>query len=228
MRAIRRGVKTNQAVLSPSSSLLSSSNYVPPPSKLAIPGGGSNNKSNGATPTSRHRRSSVKNSSKTPQQQPQSTTTTQQHQSQSKANLALSRHRSSGCLQSRHCHSTLSLSRARSSSALNRVQSRSMNLLMIQANGMTNGTTVASNSSNASSNSSVVLVDDDEDEGVATDATTEGQLNSKDIKSTTTGKKPLIQTSRPRRSQGSKAKNKDVKDNTHGIAQGIRNVMKLA
>merc|ERR1712008_608375 len=47
---------------------------------------------------------------------------------------ALSRHRSSGCLQSRHCHSTLSLSRARSSSALNRVQSRSMNLLMIQNN----------------------------------------------------------------------------------------------
>ena len=99
---------------------------------------------------------------------------------------------------------------------------RSMNLLMIQANGMTNGTTVASNSSNASSNSSVVLVDDEEDEGVATDATTEGQLNSKDIKSTstTTGKKPLIQTSRPRRSQGGKAKTKDVKDSTHGIAQG--------
>ena len=98
-----------------------------------------------------------------------------------------------------------------------------MNLLMIQANGMTNGTTVASNSSNASSNSSVVLVDDEEDEGVATDATTEGQLNSKDIKSTsttTTGKKPLIQTSRPRRSQGGKAKTKDVKDSTHGIAQG--------
>ena len=99
-----------------------------------------------------------------------------------------------------------------------------MNLLMIQANGMTNGTTVASNSSNASSNSSVVLVDDEEDEGVATDATTEGQLNSKDIKSTsttsTTGKKPLIQSSRPRRSQGGKAKTKDVKDSTHGIAQG--------
>merc|ERR1712086_605483 len=51
---------------------------------------------------------------------------------------ALSRHRSSGCLQSRHCHSTLSLSRARFSSALNRVQSRSMNLLMIQNNNNKN------------------------------------------------------------------------------------------
>merc|ERR1719340_67782 len=85
---------------------------------------------------------------------------------------------------------------------------------MIQANGMTNGTTVASNSSNASSNSSVVLVDDDEDEGVATDATTEGQLNSKDIKSTsttsTTGKKPLIQSSRPRRSPVGNTSVKDI------------------
>ena len=54
------------------------------------------------------------------------------------------RHRSSGCL-SKHCsHSTLSLSntafsqhRARSSSALNKVHSRSMNLLMLHTGGLT-------------------------------------------------------------------------------------------
>ena len=275
MRAIRRGVKTNQAVLSPSSSLLSSSTYVPQSSKgsggVASHNGGvcgnnnknSNNINNnniGATPTtsssssSRHRRSSVKANKNAPSQQPSVTSTasvavpkgdskegaapgvpSQQSNKATKA-LALSRHRSSGCLQSRHCHSTLSLSRARSSSALNRVQSRSMNLLMIQANGAKtttsaagthNGTMAASNSS-MSSNSSVVLVDDEEDEGVATDATTEGQLNnSKDIKSTSTslttptGKQKSSRHAR--RGQG-KAKNKDVgKDSnntTHGIAQG--------
>ena len=54
------------------------------------------------------------------------------------------RHRSSGCL-SKHCsHSTLSLSnpnfsqhRARSSSALNKMHSRSMNLLMLHTGGLT-------------------------------------------------------------------------------------------
>ena len=281
MRAIRRGVKTNQAVLSPSSSLLSSSNYVPQSSKGGggvaghnggVCGNNSNNNKNsnninnnniGATPTtssssSRHRRSSVKANKNAPSQQPSVTSTSasvpkgsdskegaapgvpssQQSNKATKA-LALSRHRSSGCLQSRHCHSTLSLSRARSSSALNRVQSRSMNLLMIQANGAKtttsvagthNGTMAASNSS-MSSNSSVVLVDDEEDEGVATDATTEGQLNnSKDIKSTSTSL--TTPTGKPkssrhaRRGQG-KAKNKDVgKDSnntTHGIAQGKKN-----
>ena len=279
MRAIRRGVKTNQAVLSPSSSLLSSSNYVPQSSKGGggvaghnggVCGNSKNNKNSnninnnniGATPTtsssssnSRHRRSSVKGNKNAPSQQTSVTSTasvavpkgdskegaapgvpSQQSNKATKA-LALSRHRSSGCLQSRHCHSTLSLSRARSSSALNRVQSRSMNLLMIQANagakttmsaaGTHNGTMAASNSS-MSSNSSVVLVDDEEDEGVATDATTEGQLNnSKDIKSTSTslttptGKQKSSRHAR--RGQG-KAKNKDVgKDSnntTHGIAQG--------
>ena len=161
---------------------------------------------------------------------------------------ALSRHRSSGCLQSRHCHSTLSLSRARSSSALNRVQSRSMNLLMIQNNNNKNQSnnavvvktqskkevgggggdqrktnsktsggskrnstkTASGDSSNVSSGcnmktaSSDVLslasnsetcssgnprsdLEDEEDEGVATDATTEGNApgngsKTKDIK----------------------------------------------
>ena len=162
--------------------------------------------------------------------------------------MALSRHRSSGCLQSRHCHSTLSLSRARSSSALNRVQSRSMNLLMIQNNnnknnrngestgvsggggkagqqnkknhnstksqksggnnntsnvGSGNKCTMKTTSSDvlslASSSSSNPRSDIDEDEGVATDATTDGNTGSKtkDIKANA-GKRSKLQNNRTR------------------------------
>ena len=58
---------------------------------------------------------------------------------------SLSRHRSSGCL-SRNSQSTLSLSRAKSSSALNKVRSRSMNLLLLR-----NGGDLSSTSSSSSS-----------------------------------------------------------------------------
>jgi hypothetical protein len=311
VRAIRRGVKTNQAVLSPSSSLLTSSASVSEMSYQSngtsrsrdtgthglISGSGgsgsgnrrahserayseraeknkgkSDNTNNNNKKKNNVRDSSAittkeNNNNNSKQTAEQTNKREQQRSSSGKNNnnnkiknkqdnretnqptqtKALSRHRSSGCLQSRHCHSTLSLSRARSSSALNRVQSRSMNLLMIQNNnnknqsnnavvGKTqsnkevggggdqrktgsknsggskrNSTKMASgDSSNVSSGcnmktaSSDVLslasnsetcssgnprsdLEDEEDEGVATDATTEGNApgngsKTKDIK----------------------------------------------
>lgn len=310
VRAIRRGVKTNQAVLSPSSSLLTSSASVSEMSYqsngtsrsrdtgthgLISGSGGSGsgnrrahserayseraekNKGKSDNTNNNKKKNNVRDSSaittkennnnNSKQTAEQTNKREQQRSSSGKNNnnnkiknkqdnretnqptqtKALSRHRSSGCLQSRHCHSTLSLSRARSSSALNRVQSRSMNLLMIQNNnnknqsnnavvGKTqsnkevggggdqrktgsknsggskrNSTKMASgDSSNVSSGcnmktaSSDVLslasnsetcssgnprsdLEDEEDEGVATDATTEGNApgngsKTKDIK----------------------------------------------
>ena len=244
MRAIRRGVKTNQAVLSPSSSLLTSSTSVSEMSytggtsggsslmsssggspNSGLPGTASSAKSKmdnskklekstlSSTGTNRHRerRSSTKmakksvvtsSDSSSSLSAPKSlggikTTTLEKNtekklEKQSNNSMALSRHRSSGCLQSRHCHSTLSLSRARSSSALNRVQSRSMNLLMIQNNSVNNNKhgmkntssdvlSMASSSSSSGSSSAHEMVDDEEeDEGVATDATADnGNSNNK-------------------------------------------------
>ena len=292
VRAIRRGVKTNQAVLSSSSSLLTSSTSVSEMSYTGTTSGGSslmsnspsNNLSNaisshvnqaekqaivssssasskkssqknnsspdhmnvkkgdksmsistgtlsGGKNRIRERRSStkmVKKSAVVSSHSDSSTTSQHQNQKQQKqsdkqkqsnnvpvniavssqksddkqSSMALSRHRSSGCLQSRHCHSTLSLSRARSSSALNRVQSRSMNLLMIQNNSVNNNKhgmkntssdvlSMASSSSSSSSSANEMVDDEEEDEGVATDATADnGNSNNistakKDIKSAT-------------------------------------------
>ena len=292
VRAIRRGIKTNQAVLSPSSSLLTSSTSVSEMSYTGTTSGGSSlmsnspsnnlsnaisssqdkpanqslvsssgkksssqknsnspgdnhlnkkaDKSSNSTGTMsggggigktriRERRSSTKMVKKSAivSSHSDSSTTSQTHQNQNQkqkpekkqpvnalvssnkkddkqSSMALSRHRSSGCLQSRHCHSTLSLSRARSSSALNRVQSRSMNLLMIQNNSVNNNKhgmkntssdvlSMASSSSSSSSSSSAneMVDDEEEDEGVATDATADnGNSNNistakKDIKSAT-------------------------------------------
>ena len=305
VRAIRRGVKTNQAVLSPSSSLLTSSASVSEMSYQSngtsrsrsnglisgSGGGGSSNrrahserayseraeKNKGKsdnTNNNNKKKNNVRDSSaittkennnNNSKQTAEVTNKREQQRSSSGKNnnikiknkqdnrevnqptqtKALSRHRSSGCLQSRHCHSTLSLSRARSSSALNRLQSRSMNLLMIQNNNNKNQSnnngvvvktqskkevggggdqrktgsknsggskrnstkTASGDSSNVSSGcnmksaSSDVLslasnsetcssgnprsdLEDEEDEGVATDATTEGNTPSKtkDIK----------------------------------------------
>jgi len=314
VRAIRRGVKTNQAVLSPSSSLLTSSASVSEMSYqsngtsrsrdtgthglISGSGGGENsnrrahserayseraekNKGKSDNTNNNKKKNNVRDSSaittkennnnNSKQTAEQTNKREQQRSSSGKNNnnnnnnkiknkqdnreanqptqtKALSRHRSSGCLQSRHCHSTLSLSRARSSSALNRVQSRSMNLLMIQNNNNKNQSnnavvvktqskkevgggggdqrktssknsggskrnstkTASGDSSNVSSGcnmktaSSDVLslasnsetcssgnprsdLEDEEDEGVATDATTEGNApvngsKTKDIK----------------------------------------------
>lgn len=308
VRAIRRGVKTNQAVLSPSSSLLTSSASVSEMSYQSngtsrsrsnglISGsgsGGSGNrrahserayseraeknkgKSDNTNNNNNKKKNNVRDSSaittkennnNNSKQTAELTNKREQQRSSSGKNnnikiknkqdnreanqptqtKALSRHRSSGCLQSRHCHSTLSLSRARSSSALNRLQSRSMNLLMIQNNNNKNQSnnavvvktqskkevggggdqrktgsknsggskrnstkTASGDSSNVSSGcnmksaSSDVLslasnsetcssgnprsdLEDEEDEGVATDATTEGNApgngsKTKDIK----------------------------------------------
>jgi len=312
VRAIRRGVKTNQAVLSPSSSLLTSSASVSEMSYqsngtsrsrdtgthglISGSGGGESgnrrahserayseraekNKGKSDNTNNNKKKNNVRDSSaittkennnnNSKQTAEQTNKREQQRSSSGKNNnnnkiknkqdnreanqptqtKALSRHRSSGCLQSRHCHSTLSLSRARSSSALNRVQSRSMNLLMIQNNNNKNQSnnavvvktqskkevggggggdqrktssknsggskrnstkTASGDSSNVSSGcnmktaSSDVLslasnsetcssgnprsdLEDEEDEGVATDATTEGNApgngsKTKDIK----------------------------------------------
>ena len=220
-------MKTNQAVLSPSSSLLTSSASVSEMSyqsnggtnnrnkmaakmetkKLLKNNNSSNNSNKGAgggdqTAARRERRSSAKTLSNN---KPLSKT----GKSPDSRALAFSRHRSSGCLQSRHCHSTLSLSRARSSSALNRVQSRSMNLLIIQNNNNNNNKAhgVPRDHVSALTNqngicksdqsdcalslaSSDVLTNDseEEDEGVATDATNENTASApsnntnKDIK----------------------------------------------
>merc|ERR550532_424608 len=178
VRAIRRGVKTNQAVLSPSSSLLTSSASVSEMSYqsngtsrsrdtgthglISGSGGGENSnrrahserayseraeKNKGKsdnTNNNKKKKNNVRDSSaittkennnnNSKQTAEQTNKREQQRSSSGKNNnnnkiknkqdnreanqptqtKALSRHRSSGCLQSRHCHSTLSLSRARS------------------------------------------------------------------------------------------------------------------
>jgi hypothetical protein len=187
-----------------SSASVSEMSYQSNGAKSAISGKGSNDKNSGGaadgkaaavtngsatTVTSgqqqRHRRSSAKTTSNGLQHQ-------QQQQQQP---MALSRHRSSGCLQSRHCHSTLSLSRARSSSALNRVQSRSMNLLMIQTTNQHGMKTTSSDVLSVESTSTRGEdEDDEEDEGVATDATTDGK--SKDIKTSKKQARPRSYSNR--------------------------------
>lgn len=125
VRAVRRGVKPNQAMLSPSSSTATSAST----SELSFVTHANNNnhvKSNKhqlLTATASSSNTVVAESSSPQQpQQPRSRRTS--------SGATLSRNLSSGCL-SRHCHSTLSLSRAKSSSALNKVRSRSMNLLVL-------------------------------------------------------------------------------------------------
>jgi hypothetical protein len=189
-----------------SSASVSEMSYQSNGAKSAISGKGSNDKNSGGaadgkaaavtngsatTVTSgqqqRHRRSSAKTTSNGLQHQ--------QQQQQQQQPMALSRHRSSGCLQSRHCHSTLSLSRARSSSALNRVQSRSMNLLMIQTTNQHGMKTTSSDVLSVESTSTRGEdEDDEEDEGVATDATTDGK--SKDIKTSKKQARPRSYSNR--------------------------------
>jgi hypothetical protein len=191
-----------------SSASVSEMSYQSNGAKSAISGKGSNDKNSGGaadgkaaavtngsatTVTSgqqqRHRRSSAKTTSNGLQHQQQ------QQQQQQQQPMALSRHRSSGCLQSRHCHSTLSLSRARSSSALNRVQSRSMNLLMIQTTNQHGMKTTSSDVLSVESTSTRGEdEDDEEDEGVATDATTDGK--SKDIKTSKKQARPRSYSNR--------------------------------
>ena len=275
VRAIRRGVKTNQAVLSPSSSLLTSSASVSEMSyqsnsgtsrssgKSASNNGNNVNNNKGKSDNNNKNSKNKASSSMAEDSKTSSQVAANQAQAQKQSarerrssaknhslaaacvnlkkqqqqhSLALSRHRSSGCLQSRHCHSTLSLSRARSSSALNRVQSRSMNLLMVQTNNNKqvnsatgtgsstvgtgkkngqkkkqgqdsagsgiksgNGTSASDVLSLGSGSSSTThrsdcedeMADEEEDEGVATDATTDGtSKQTKDIKAPKTGKRP--------------------------------------
>ncbi len=134
VRAVRRGVKPNQAMLSPSSSTATSTST----SELSFATNGNNNNNNNHVKnnnSNKHQLLTATGSSSntvvaetSPQQQllPRTRRTS--------SGATLSRHRSSGCL-SRHCHSTLSLSRTKSSSALNKVRSRSMNLLVMRSTG---------------------------------------------------------------------------------------------
>ena len=172
VRAVRRGVKPNQAIINPSSSTdvtttspsgaSSESGNESPPSQAA----------SGPQQQPKHQKQKQQKQSQQLQQvntQGVSTSGSLQRRRRSSAfivpqnlsgpptssssitttngltvnNTQLSRrHRSSGCL-SKHCsHSTLSLSntaftqsRARSSSALNKMHSRSMNLLMLHPGG---------------------------------------------------------------------------------------------
>merc|ERR1719189_1178751 len=176
VRAVRRGVKPNQAIIIPSSptdvtttspsGASSESGNESPPSQLAsetqqLPTKHQKQKqqkksqqlqqvnSQGVSTSGslqRRRRSSAfivpQNLSGPPTSSSSNTTTAT---GSTLDNTQLNRrHRSSGCL-SKHCsHSTLSLSttafsqhRARSSSALNKVHSRSMNLLMLHNGGLT-------------------------------------------------------------------------------------------
>ncbi len=95
VRALRRGVEANQALLPPTSSTQS-----------ALSG----------------------HSSKGTLSKSANKIVETQNETVSQLGTALVRHQSSGCL-SRHCQSTLSLCRA---TALNKVRSRSMNLIMVQ------------------------------------------------------------------------------------------------
>jgi len=126
VRAARRGVKPNQALLSSTQSTPSASserNYSP--------------EACAGMPANRKMRVEAVVSA------PSTSGLTRRRPS---AGTLPMRHGSGGCL-SRHCHSTLSLSRVRSgASALSKDRSRSMNLLLIRADeaGMT---TPASSSS---------------------------------------------------------------------------------
>ena len=177
-RAVRRGVKPNQAIIN-----LSSSTDV----TTTSPSGASSESGNDSPPSQAASGQQIQPQQKQPKHQKQkqqkqsqqlqqvnvqgvSTSGSLQRRRRSSAFIvplglsgptssssitttigsishttALSRrHRSSGCL-SKHCsHSTLSLSnpnfsqhRARSSSALNKMHSRSMNLLMLHTGGLT-------------------------------------------------------------------------------------------
>merc|ERR1719322_1783230 len=170
VRAVRRGVKPNQAIIIPSSSTdvtttspsgaSSESGNESPPSQSASGQQPKLQKQkqskqsqqiqqvNGQGVTSsgslqRRRRSSAFIVPQNLSGPTSSSTTTVGSTINNNTQLSR-RHRSSGCL-SKHCsHSTLSLSntavsqhRARSSSALNKLHSRSMNLLMLHTGGLT-------------------------------------------------------------------------------------------
>lgn len=140
VRAVRRGVKPNQALLSPSSSTPSAS------SEHSFTANNPNNGKGGA-------KSGNKFVAPTPASGATETTSRQRRTS---SGATLVRHQSSGCL-SRHFQSTLSLSRTRSgSSALNKARSRSMNLLLVQADA---------GSTSSSSDDGYVDVDVDERQG---------------------------------------------------------------
>ena len=124
---MRRGVKPNQAMLSATSSTTETS-----ASELSFAtNNSSSNNNNNSEEGGKHQLTG-------------SSSNTVVEESNATRKSTLSRHRSSGCL-SRNSQSTLSLSRTKSSSALNKVRSRSMNLLLFR-----NGDSSSSSSSDES------------------------------------------------------------------------------
>ena len=130
---MRRGVKPNQAMLSATSSTTETSASE---LSFATNNSSSNNNSN-SEEGGKHQLTG-------------SSSNTVVEESNATRKSTLSRHRSSGCL-SRNSQSTLSLSRTKSSSALNKVRSRSMNLLLFR-----NGDSSSSSSSSDESDGLVL------------------------------------------------------------------------